>query len=65
MTSPRPRSAQRIRTMRHIATGRTIPGMRSCPSRLQPQRQIEDQARMVTGYAQVQVREQQRRQADS
>jgi len=51
--------------MRHIATGRTIPGMRSCPSRLQPQRQIEDQARMVTGYAQVQVREQQRRQADS
>jgi len=52
---------RQIRTMRHIATGQTVPGMRSCPSRLHPQRQIQDQARMMTGYAQIQIREQQRR----
>ncbi|MEO1590976.1 MAG: hypothetical protein AAFU71_06760 [Cyanobacteria bacterium J06632_22] len=59
----RPRSTQGIRTLRHIATGQTIPGMRSCPSHARPQRQIQDQARMISGYAQMQIREQQRRQS--
>ena len=58
---PRPRFTQRVRTLRHVATSQTIPGLRSCPSRLRPQRQIQDQARMVAGYAQMQIREQQRR----
>ena len=61
ITYIRPRSMHRLRTVRHIATGRTIPGMRSCPSRLHPQRQLLDQARMVVGYAHMQIHEQQRR----
>ena len=56
----RPRPAQRVRTVRHIATSQTIPGMRACPSRLHPQRQLQDQARMIVGYAQMQIRDQQR-----
>ena len=58
---PTSRSTQRVRSVRHIATSQTIPGMRSCPSRRYPLQQLQDQARMVTGYAQVQIREQQRR----
>ncbi|WP_008311313.1 hypothetical protein [Leptolyngbya sp. PCC 6406] len=43
-----------IRTMKHIATSRTIPSFRSCHSLNQAnQGIILDQGRMMMGYAQV------------
>lgn len=43
-----------IRTMKHIATSRTIPSFRSCPNLNRAnQGIILDQGRMMLGYAQV------------
>lgn len=56
---------QRIRTMRHVATSQTIPSYRTCASALKPQQQVQDQARMMTGYAQMILRDQQRQEKSS
>lgn len=47
-----------IRTMQHVATSRTIPSFRSCPSLdLSNPSPLIDQGRMLTGYAQVMAQE--------
>ncbi|MGD1909246.1 MAG: hypothetical protein ACFB0C_25105 [Leptolyngbyaceae cyanobacterium] len=47
-----------IRTMKHVATSRTIPSFRSCPSLdLSNPSALIDQGRMVTGYAQMMAQE--------
>lgn len=47
-----------IRTMQHVATSRTIPSFRSCPSLdLSNPSALIDQGRMMTGYAQVMAQE--------
>ncbi|HEY9763982.1 MAG TPA: hypothetical protein V6D07_15735 [Trichocoleus sp.] len=43
-----------IRTMKHIATSRTIPSSRSCQTlNRTSHRLIQDQGRMMEGYAQM------------
>lgn len=47
-----------IRTMKHVATSRTIPSFRSCPSLdLSNPSALIDQGRMITGYAQIMAHE--------
>lgn len=43
-----------VRTIKHIATSRTIPGFRSCRTQSRSYHSIiQDQGRMMMGYAQV------------
>ncbi len=47
-----------LRTMQHVATSRTIPSFRSCPSLdLGNPSPLIDQGRMMSGYAQVMAQE--------
>ena len=44
----------KVRTIKHIASSRTIPSFRSCRTLSKtPQASILDQGRMVLGYAQI------------
>lgn len=54
-----------IRTIKHIATSRTIPSFRSCrtPNRMAASL-IHDQGRMLAGYAQVLTSDAQRQWRD-
>ena len=50
-----------VRTMKQIATSRTIPSFRSCRTTSQLlASQIQDQGRVLAGYAQVLTQETQR-----
>lgn len=51
-----------IRTMKHVATSRTIPSFRSCRTLSRAAHSlIEDQGRMMTGYAEVLTKDAQRK----
>ncbi|MBD0334168.1 MAG: hypothetical protein ICV62_01650 [Cyanobacteria bacterium Co-bin13] len=54
-----------VRTMKHVATSRTIPSFRSCRTvSSTPASLIQDQGRMVAGYAQMLVHDSQRQWRD-